>query len=278
MRWQAVVTRRLRPQVQVTSEEIDEAVQRIAATSDQPQRLLAEIFLAVDSVEQEAEVRELAYRLHDEIKKGASFPAVARQFSQAASAGAGGDLGWVEAGQLPTELEQAVQALKPGELSEPLETLNGYYLILVRDQRQAPESAVTVLLKQILFVPASNSKAAVEAAARKAQDAAKKVTGCADVEAVAQEMGAAENVDLGTQNAAELPGQLRQIATSQPLGQASEPIQVPGGIAVFFVCERQDGGINRQLVEERLVREKLEVLARRYMRDLRREANIEIRI
>jgi peptidyl-prolyl cis-trans isomerase SurA len=278
MRWQAVVTRRLRPQVQVTSEEIDEAVQRIAATSDQPQRLLAEVFLAVDSVEQEAEVRELAYRLHDEIKKGASFPAVARQFSQAASAGAGGDLGWVEAGQLPTELEQAVQALKPGELSEPLETLNGYYLILVRDQRQAPESAVTVLLKQILFVPASNSRAAVEAAARKAQDAAKKVTGCADVEAVAQEMGAAENVDLGTQNAAELPGQLRQIATSQPLGQASEPIQVPGGIAIFFVCERQDGGINRQLVEERLVREKLEVLARRYMRDLRREANIEIRI
>jgi peptidyl-prolyl cis-trans isomerase SurA len=278
IRWQAVVARRLRPQVQVDPEEIDEAVQRIAATSDQPQRLLAEIFLAVDSVEQEAEVRELAYRLHDEIKKGANFPAVARQFSQAASAGAGGDLGWVEAGQLPADIEEAVKALKPGDLSDPVETLNGYYLILMRDERQAPESAVTVALKQILFVPANNSKSAVEAAARKAQDAAKKVTGCADVEAVAKEMGAAENVDLGTQNTAELPSQLRQFASSQPLGQPSQPIQVPGGIAIFFVCDRQDGGINRQLVEERLVREKLEVLARRYMRDLRRAANIEIRI
>jgi peptidyl-prolyl cis-trans isomerase SurA len=264
--------------VQVSAEEIDEAVQRIAATSDQPQRLLAEIFLAVDSVELEAEVRDLAYRLHDEIKKGASFPAVARQFSQSASAGGGGDLGWVEAGQLPADLEEAVKTLKPGELSEPLETLNGYYLILMREERQAPESAITVQMKQILFVPANNSKSAVEAAARKAADAASKVKSCAEVEAVAQELGAAENVDLGTQNAAELPGQLRQIATSQPLGQASQPIQVPGGIAIFFVCDRQDGGINRDLVEERLVREKLEVLARRYMRDLRRAANIEVRI
>jgi peptidyl-prolyl cis-trans isomerase SurA len=91
-------------------------------------------------------------------------------------------------------------------------------------------------------------------------------------------MGAAENTDLGTQNAAELPGQLRKIAEDQPIGQASEPIQVPGGIAVFFVCSREDLGIDRKVVEDRLVREKLEVLARRYMRDLRRAANIEVRI
>lgn len=278
MRWQAVVSRRLRPQVQVTEEEVDEAVQRIAATSDQPQRLLAEIFLVVDSVEQEAEVAELAQRLYDEIKKGASFPAVARQFSQSATASAGGDLGWVEAGQLPAELEELVKTMKPGDLSPPFETLNGYYLILVRDERQSPESATNVLLKQILFVPTANTKAAFEQAARKAKEAGSKVTSCDNVAAVAKDMGAAENTDLGTQNAAELPGQLRKIAQEQPIGQASEPIQVPGGIAVFFVCEREDVGIDRKRVEERLVREKLDVLARRYMRDLRRAANIEVRI
>lgn len=278
IRWQTVVARRLRPQVQVTEEEVDEAVQRIAATSDQPQRLLAEIFLSVDSVEQEAEVAELAKRLYDEIKKGANFPAVARQFSQSASAGSGGDLGWVEAGQLPAELEELVKTLKPGDLSEPFETLNGYYLILVRDERQAPENATNVAMKQILFVPTANTKAAFEQAARKAAEAAKKVTSCADVAAVAKEMGAAENTDLGTQNASELPGGLRKIAEEQPIGQPTEPIQVPGGIAVFFVCEREDIGVDRRMVEERLVREKLEVLARRYMRDLRRSANIEVRI
>ena len=278
IRWQAVVSRRLRPQVQIAEEEIDEAVQRIAATSDQPQRLLAEIFLAVDSVEQEAEVADLANRLYDEIKKGASFPAVARQFSQSASAGAGGDLGWVEAGQLPAELEELVKTLKPGDLSPPFETLNGYYLILVRDERQAPENAINVEMKQILFVPTANTKAAFEQAARKAKEAGSRVSTCADVAAVAKDMGAAENTDLGTQSASDLPGQMRAIAEAQPIGQASEPIQVPGGIAVFFVCSREDLGIDRKAVEERLIREKLEVLARRYMRDLRRAANIEVRI
>ncbi|HKY95263.1 MAG TPA: peptidylprolyl isomerase, partial [Kiloniellales bacterium] len=189
IRWQAVVSRRLRPQVQVTEEEVDEAVQRIAATSDQPQRLLAEIFLVVDSVEQETEVAELANRLYDEIKKGASFPAVARQFSQSASAASGGDLGWVEAGQLPAELDELVKTMKPGDLSPPFQTLNGYYLILVRDERQAPENAVNVDLKQILFVPTANTKAAFEQAARKAQEAASKVTSCADIATVAKEMG-----------------------------------------------------------------------------------------
>jgi len=278
LRWQSVVARRLRPQVQVSDEEVDDAVQRIAQTSDQPQRLLGEIFLSVDSVEQEAEVRELAQRLYEEIKKGANFPAVARQFSQSASAGAGGDLGWVEAGQLPADLEDLVKTMKPGTLSEPYKTLNGYYIILVREERQAPESALTVVLKQILFVPTANTRGAFDAAARKAVDAGKKVATCDDVEAVAKAAGAAETVDLGSQNAAELPGQIRQIAEQQPIGQASQPVQVPGGIAVLFVCDRQDLGIDRKMVEERLIREKLEVLARRYMRDLRRAANIEIRI
>jgi len=278
MRWQSVVSRRLRPQVQVTDEEVDEAVLRIAQTSDQPQRLLAEIFLAVDSLEQEAEVQDLANRLYEEIKKGASFPAVARQFSQSASAPGGGDLGWVEAGQLPAELEELVKTMKPGDLSPPFETLNGYYILLLRDERQAPESAVTVVMKQLLFVPTANTKAAFDAAARKAIEAGKKVATCDDVARVAKEAGASETTDLGEQNASELPGQLRQIATTQALGIASQPIQVPGGIAVLFVCERRDIGIDRAMVENRLVGEKLEVLARRYMRDLRRAANIEIRL
>jgi peptidyl-prolyl cis-trans isomerase SurA len=278
MRWQSVVSRRLRPQVQVTEEEVDVAVQRIAATSDEPQRLLAEIFLSVDSVDQEKEMADLANRLYEEIKKGASFPAVARQFSQSATAGAGGDMGWVEAGQLPADLEDMVKTLKPGDLSPPFETLNGYYIILVRDERQAPENATNVDLKQILFAPTANTKPALEQAARKAKEAGSKVTGCDDVATVAKAMGAAENTDLGTQNAAELPGRLRQIAEDLPIGQASEPIQVPGGIAVFFVCKREDIGIDRKMVEDRLVREKLEVLARRYMRDLRRSANVDIRI
>jgi len=276
--WQQVVARRLRPQVQITEEEIDEAVARIEATSDQPQRLLAEIFLGIDNVTEEALVREQASQIYDDLQKGANFPALARQFSQSASAPNGGDLGWVEPGQLPAELETAIAGLRPGQLSQPIETVNGIYLILVRDQRTAPESEVTVTLKQVFFPVRERTREALERAAGRAVEAAAAITTCDDVAAVAERMQSPGTVDLGTVSVDDLPANLRQVVANLPVNQASPPVEVPGGVSTVVVCDRQDGGVNRAKVEERLVRDKLEVLARRLMRDLRRAANVEIRI
>ncbi len=276
--WQQVVIRRLRPQVLITQEEIDEAVARLEATKDQPQRLLAEIFLGIDNVTEEAPVREQAQQILADLKKGANFPALARQFSQSASAPNGGDLGWVEAGQLPAELEDAIRTMKAGQLSEPIETVNGIYLILVRDQRTAPENDVTVTLKQVFFPLRERTREALERAAARAVEAAAAITSCTDVAAVAEKMHAPGTVDLGTVSIGDLPGNLRQVVAALPLNQPSPPVEVPGGVATVVVCDRQDGGINRSKVEETLIRDKVEVLARRLMRDLRRAANVEIRI
>lgn len=276
--WQLVVQRRLRPEVDVSQEEVDEAVARLEATSDRPQRLLAEIFLAVDNVTQEEEVRLQAEELRREIAAGANFQAVARQFSQSASAANGGDLGWVEPGQLPQDLEQALQSLKPGDLSQPIETLSGYYIILVRDERTAPENVVTVTLKQVVFPIGERTRNELERAAGKAAQAASAITGCADVEAVAERFGAEAGTDYGSSALQDLPGNLRAAVSQLEIGQASPPVEVDGGVATVVLCDRQEGGINRDRVEERLINEKLESLARRFMRDLRRAANVEIRI
>ena len=276
--WQQVVARRLRPQVQIAQEEIDEAVARLEATRNQPQRLLAEIFLGIDNVTEEGPIREQANQIYGDLQKGANFPALARQFSQSASAANGGDLGWVEPGQLPTELENAIAGLRPGQLSQPIETVNGIYLILMREQRTAPENEATVTLKQVFFPVRERTREALERAAGKALEAAAAITTCEDVAGVAERMQSPGTVDLGTVNLADLPGNLRQVVTTLPINQASPPIEVPGGVSTVVVCDRQDGGVNRTKVEERLIRDKLEVLARRLMRDLRRAANVEIRI
>ncbi len=276
--WQQVVLKRLRPQVQISQEEIDEAVARIEATKDQPQRLLAEIFLGIDNVTEEGPVREQAQQIYNDLQKGANFPALARQFSQSASAATGGDLGWVEAGQLPAELEDGIRNLRPGQLSQPIETVNGIYLILVRDQRTAPESDVTVTLKQVFFPIRERTREQLERAAGRALEAAAGIKSCDDVAGVAEKMHSPGTVDLGTVSVGDLPANVRQLVTTLPLNQASPPVEVPGGVATMVVCDRQSGGVNRAKVEERLIREKLEVLARRLMRDLRRAANVEIRI
>lgn len=75
--------------------------------------------------------------LRDQIGKGtASFEALARQYSQDGSASQGGSLGWVSPGQFVPEFEMVMDALKPGELSQPVVSRFGVHLIRLDDRRE----------------------------------------------------------------------------------------------------------------------------------------------
>lgn len=67
----------------------------------------------------------------------ASFEALAREHSQDGSADQGGDLGWAGPGMFVPEFEQAMNALRPGEMSAPLVSRFGVHLIRVDERRQA---------------------------------------------------------------------------------------------------------------------------------------------
>ena len=65
------------------------------------------------------------------------FADAARRYSQDGSASAGGELGWVSPGQLVPEFEQAMSQLKPGEVSQPIQSQFGVHLIQVEGRREA---------------------------------------------------------------------------------------------------------------------------------------------
>ena len=67
----------------------------------------------------------------------APFEELARQFSEDGSASAGGDLGWAQPGMMVPEFEQAMNALAPGQLSQPVTSRFGVHLIQVLERRQA---------------------------------------------------------------------------------------------------------------------------------------------
>ena len=72
---------------------------------------------------------------------GADFAEVARSSSTGPSGPSGGALGWFTAGQMVPPFEEAVMALEPGEISEPVETRFGWHVITLNDSRiaEAPE-------------------------------------------------------------------------------------------------------------------------------------------
>ncbi|MBA5607190.1 peptidylprolyl isomerase [Duganella sp. FT3S] len=67
--------------------------------------------------------------------KAAKFEDLARQFSNDGSSVKGGDLGWLYPGDTVPEFEAAMNALKPGEVSQPIETSYGYHLIEVLERK-----------------------------------------------------------------------------------------------------------------------------------------------
>lgn len=277
--WSALVARRLRPTVQVTNEEIEEVARRIAANRGTRQRRVSEIFLAVDTVLQEDEIRRNAEELFEQLRAGASFPSLARQFSESATAAQGGDLGWIQEGQLPEELDKALTQMRPGMLSRPIRALTGFHILLLSEEKQNFLGEVRLHLKQILIaVPSGASTEQRREAAERAGQARQRIAGCAGLDALAGEIGSPGSGDLGTVKLSDLPAQIRDAVTALPIGQPSQPVSVAGGLGVLVVCNRAESGIDRNRIEQRLVSERLDMLSRRYMRDLRRSANVDIRL
>jgi len=277
--WRALVARRLRPTVQISNEEVEEVVRRIAANRGSRQRRVSEIFLAVDTVLREDEVRRSAERLFEQLRAGARFPSLARQFSESAAAVRGGDLGWIQEGQLPEEIDKALAQMRPGMLSRPIRTLSGFHILLLREEKQTSLGEVTLHLKQVLIaIPSGASEEQRREAAERAGQARERIAGCAGLDELASEIGAPGSGDLGTGKLSDLPAQIRDAVMALPIGQPSRPVPVSGGLGVLVVCDRAESGIDRKRIAQRLTAERLDMLSRRYMRDLQRSANVDIRL
>ena len=141
--WGRVVQQKLRPTVSVNDFEVDSMIERLRRNIGKDEYLLAEIFLPVDNPAEAAQIGQLASKLTKEMLQGkVPFPRVASQFSQSASSKRGGDMGWVEANQLPVEIEEVLAKMNEGDLSEPIKTLSGYYIVALRKKRSITEENI----------------------------------------------------------------------------------------------------------------------------------------
>jgi peptidyl-prolyl cis-trans isomerase SurA len=283
--WGKVIRRRIRPTIDIGDEEVNEAYARVQANKDKPQNLVAEIFLAVDSPDKEPEVRAVADRLVREIRTGANFPALSRQFSESASALSGGDLGWVAEGQLGAEQDAAIKPLKPPALTDPIRTPGGFYILLLRDRKipsKEDAGGITVELRRLhLVLAADASKQEVALGMQAAKALRGRAKNCDEMQKLADETGSSLSGNLGWIHLNELPEDLQIVVKRLVVGKVSEPLRRSDGIALLMVCDRKEEKSvipTRDEVAEALLRQRLELQADRYLRDLRSNATVDTRI
>ncbi len=276
--WSRVIQRTIQREIEITEDDIAAVQERLEANSGQSEYLLAEIFLPVDNPREEAEVLALAERLVRRIREGADFPSIARQFSQSAGAARGGDLGWIAEDQLSDPVREVVQQMSRLSLSPPIRDVTGYRIIALRDRRN-PSSQNAMLGLRQLFVPLD------EESGQHQSDLASALRGQIDscdlmdraVEANPHPLSG----DVGEVQLADLPQPVQDILSEAPIGELTEPVARPDGLLLFMVCSREDAPSQLPTPDEianNLAMERMEILQRRYIRDLRAAAFIDIRI
>jgi peptidyl-prolyl cis-trans isomerase SurA len=278
--WERWVRGRYGSRLRIGEEQVQANLRRVSEQATRPRYLVSEIFLEAARVGGQAEALNGAQQLVAQIQQGAPFGAVARQFSAAPSAAADGDAGWMVADELPAVLRPVVEQMRPGQISQPIPVSDGVYIVQLR-QRTSGQATTMVNLKQAAMRLAADAPDAEVAAARtRLQTLRGQLSGCQDLE---QRAGGVEGViagDLGEVEASELLPEFREAAQQLQEGQISEPIRTSAGLHLVAVCRKRVGGAQAptaEQIENRLFGQQLDLVSRRYMRDLRNSATIETR-
>ncbi|WP_420547417.1 peptidylprolyl isomerase [Curvivirga sp.] len=277
--WGRFVSRNLRRNVRITEDLVDDELDNIATQQNQSQKRIFEIYLPFDGAELESDTRALALELKKELEEGSTFTTIARNYSKSNSAQLGGDRGWLSPGQLPEELDSKVQALKIGQISDPIETLTGLFLFQVTDERNlAGDIGKTELGLVQLGAPTTSTSRDVVLGQMNALKS--QINSCEAAVKLAE-----SNADISsTQTSKILLRDLSETVQAQvkdlKVNQSTSPIPVQNAVILLTVCTRKEPQSNlpsRRDIRKQLFNAKLDILARQRLRDLRNAAFIDIR-
>jgi peptidyl-prolyl cis-trans isomerase SurA len=212
---------------------------------------------------------------------------VAAQFSQNQTALQGGALGWVQPNQLDPEVARLIAEMPVGAISNPVRVPGGFSIVTLQGKREIGREMGTVLSLRQVFLPFSsalNPQAPTEQqkqALEKARSISASVHSCEQMEQVAKENNSPRPADPGEVNLESVnPPAFRQVLSSIPLSRATEPVVTSDGIAVLIVCSREQKNLAQQSKEEiqaQLLNERVELLSRQLLANLRRRATISLR-
>jgi peptidyl-prolyl cis-trans isomerase SurA len=278
--WQDWIRGRYGSRLRIGEDQIRAFQARVAGEANKPKYLISEVFIDAGRNGGMPQALEEANQLVTQLHQGAQFQSVARQFSASPTAANGGDAGWVTAGELDPGVRETLDAMRPGALSAPIQTKDGVYIIYLRE-RQAGGSAVLISLKQAaIALPADAPQDQVDAARAKLEALRGQLHGCDQFEAIAGKADGVLAGDLGEAEAKDLSPAFRDAALALPVGQISEPIRSDQGVHLLAVCGKRSNaaqGLNHDQIENRLIGEQLQMINKRYLRDLRNSASIDVR-
>ncbi len=271
--WNDVVIQSVQGQSLVSDAEVDTFIKRTKDHASLGQITVSEIFIPYESETQKEKVLTETKKILSQLRSGALFSEMARNFSKSASAAQGGYIGPMIKGIFEKTAEEAILALKDGQISDPIPTQNGYTLYM---RNPSDRTEYTLLQATIPF----RTEEEAHAAADYIQTLTTKTIACAERQKqIKREMPHAQVAITEHVAPSRLNPQLAKILTKQKPSQMSGPINAGSAMLSIAVCKI--GELEAKLptpdeAREVLSNNKKGLIAQRLIRDLRRTKDIHI--
>jgi len=281
--WQRLQHAKIESGISVGDDEVKAVLDKMTASKGTEEYRVGEIFLS-STPASEAQTLDNANKILEALKNGASFAGYARQYSEASTAAVGGDLGWVRPEQLPAALATTLRGMSAGTVSMPIEVPGGVSIIAVQDTRKIltadPRDAVLNLKQVSIAFPKGTSRQVAEPIVSQFASAARSIGGCGGAEKIAADFHG-EVVTSDQVKMRDLPPALQQMMLPMQVGQATQPFgSLEEGVRVLVICGRDEATNDQPSYDDvynQINEERVNTRARRYLRDLRRDAVIEYR-
>ncbi len=258
-----------------------------AATSDEYR--VGHILLSVpDDATQQAvlQAEQEAEQIVAELREGADFAQMAVARSAGQRALEGGDLGWRQAGQIPSLFAEAVLGSEPGEVLEPVRSASGFHIVKVLDRRGASGTVVDQTRARHILVQPSEIRSEAEAE-NLIRELHERLQAGESFTQLAQDYSddpgsALGGGDLGWVMQGQMVPAFEDTMNDTSTGDVSEPFRSQFGWHVLQVTDRRSQDMSSEfrerqalrILQERRYDEALEA----WLQEIRDEAYVEVRI
>lgn len=266
--WSRLMSGLFGSRIRVSDNQVEDHLERLRTASKKTQYRVGEIFLYAPEDETRPDALKAAESIVTQLQQGADFRSAAQRISSAPTAATGGDMGWVTADDLAPELAEAVSGATVPSLLPPIEVESGIYILTVTAKREPSQPTTKVDLIRLLTTDAQESTLT---------EAMGRITSCEDVSSVANSKTELRSQDLNDIDVVELGEEGRQLVLGTEVGSPTEIFAIGGGLAVMYVCRREDGAEalpSKEDLKGSIKARELSMISDRELRNTRRDATI----
>ncbi len=287
-----LIVSRLRERVEASADAVSDTEVEILLASERyggGEFKIAQVMIAVSegaTPDEVATARAKADDVVNRLNEGLDFAAAAVSYSDAPDALDGGEVGWRDVNSIPAMFADALEKLQPGQITPPIRSPAGFHILQLQDRRDKQPVVVNEVRAQQIFVAVTDLIDA-RSAMERIREVKTKLDEGEDFAKLARQYSDDLNSvhqggDLGWFDPASRGDRFQEVIESLELGAYSEPFQTTMGWHIVKLNDRRNKDVTdlaqRMRAREIIRQQKAEEEYRRFLRQIRDESYIDVRI